>query len=229
MKLSIIIPVFNEANTVEEIIKRVIAVSIPDCEKEIIVVDDGSDDGTGKILETIKKEYGFLLLRHLKNSGKGAAVRSGLKTSSGDLILIQDGDLEYNPADYHRLLKPILAGKAAVVYGSRNLDKNTQPFYRIYFWGGKIISALFNLLFQAKLTDIFSGYKVFKKEVLAGIDLSENGFGIESELTAKIAKSGVTILETPISYCGRSFKQGKKIRSFDGLLAIWKIIKYRIK
>jgi glycosyltransferase involved in cell wall biosynthesis len=225
MKLSIIIPVFNEKKTIEEILKRVISAPVFDFEKEILVVDDCSTDGTSEILEKLKEKFKFLLLRHEKNLGKGAAIRTALNHITGDIALIQDADLEYDPKDYQKILKPILEGKTKVVYGSRNLNPENKPFSKIYNFGGRFLSIFFNLVFKTKLTDVMTCYKVFKKEVLSGLDLSENRFGFDSEISAKVVKKGFSILEVPISYRGRSFKEGKKIKLKDGLRSIYVILK----
>jgi glycosyltransferase involved in cell wall biosynthesis len=225
MKLSIIIPVFNEKKTIEEILERVISTSVFNLEKEVIVVDDGSNDGTTELLKELKEKFRFLLLRHEKNLGKGTAIRTGLNYVSGDIVLIQDADLEYDPKDYQKILKPILEGKTKVVYGSRSLNPENKPSSKIYNFGGKFLSFFFNLFFKTKLTDVMTCYKVFKKEVISPSELSENRFGFDCEITAKIAKKGFQILEVPISYRGRSFKEGKKIKMKDGLKSIYVILK----
>lgn len=232
MTLSIIIPAFNEENTIEEIIKRVEAVSLP-IEKEIIIVDDGSFDNTKKILEKINKEFNFILIEHSKNQGKGAAIKTGLSQATGDFILIQDADLELNPYEYPILLKPLLEKKAEVVYGSRVLGKNkTNKKTRRnwpFFLGGKLLTFLANLLYGLNITDEPIGYKVFKKEILKNMDLECKGFEFCPEVTAKIAKKGIKIYEVPVSYNPRSRKEGKKTKCKDGLKAIWTLIKYKFK
>jgi len=225
MKLSIIIPVFNEKKTIEEILERVISAPAFGFEKEIVVVDDCSTDGTSELLEKLKEKFKFLLLRHEQNLGKGAAIRTGLNYVSGDIVLIQDADLEYNPKDYQKILKPILEGKTKVVYGSRNLNPENKPSSKIYNFGRKFLSFFFNLFFKTKLTDVMTCYKVFKKEVIFPSELSENRFGFDCEITAKIVKKGVQIFEVPISYHPRSFKEGKKIKIKDGLRSIYVILK----
>jgi dolichol-phosphate mannosyltransferase len=225
MKLSIIVPVFNEKKTIEEVIKRVISAPAFDFEKEIVVVDDCSSDGTSELLEKLKEKFKFLLLRHEKNLGKGAAIKNGLNYLTGDIVLIQDADLEYDPKDYQKVLKPILEGKTKVVYGSRNLSAENKPSSKIYNLGGKFLSFFFNLFFKTKLTDVMTCYKVFKKEVIFPSELSENRFGFDCEITAKIVKKGFQILEVPISYHARSFKEGKKIRLKDGLRSVYVILK----
>lgn len=227
MKLSIIIPVFNEKNTIKEIIKRVANVSLA-LEKEIIVIDDGSFDGTKNILKELKEEFNFILLEHPKNSGKGAAIKTGLSSASGDFLIIQDADLEYNPEAYPKLLEPLLKGETSIVYGSRNLFTN-PCFSKTYFLGGKFLTFIFNFLFGTKLTDINTGFKVFRKEVIKNFDLKEKRFSFCEEVTCKIVKNGYKIKEVAIGYRPRSFKEGKKIRWWrDGFRSLFTIIKYRI-
>lgn len=227
MKLSIIVPVFNEARTIEEAIKRVSEAPTLGFEKEIIAVDDGSSDGSEKILEDIKEKYGFLLLRHYKNCGKGAAIKTGLEQATGDWILIQDADFEYDPKDYPRLLGG-LSENSPVVYGSRNLKKQKMGYWH-YVLGVKFLNFLLNLLFGSRLTDAYTCYKVFSTSLIKSLSLTSQGFEFEAEVTAKILKKGVKIKEVPIHYYPRNFSQGKKIRFIDGFIAIWTIIKYWIK
>ncbi|PIV45835.1 glycosyl transferase [bacterium (Candidatus Gribaldobacteria) CG_4_10_14_0_2_um_filter_33_15] len=227
MKLSIIVPVFNEEESIEEIIKRIENVSIG-IEKEIIVVNDGSYDETKDVLERLKRKFNFVSLEHQKNQGKGAAIRTGLLKARGDFILIQDADLEYDPKDYPILLEPLIKKEVKVVYGSRNLFENPRSS-KSYFLGGQFLTFAFNLLFFEKLTDINTGYKVFAKEVLEKINLKENDFAFCEEITCKVKQLGYKIREVPIHYHPRSFKEGKKIRWYkDGLRGLWTIIKYRI-
>lgn len=226
MKLSIIIPVFNEEKTIGEIIKKIKKVPIG-VDKEIIVINDGSFDNTKKILEELKKEFGFILLEHQKNQGKGAAIKTGLSKATGDFVLIQDADLEYEPNDYPFLLEPFLKKEAKVVYGSRNLLKNPRSS-KSYFFGGQFLTFIFNLFFNEKLTDINTGYKVFAKEVFEKIELKENDFAFCEEITCKIKKLGYKIKEVPIHYYPRNFKEGKKIRWWrDGFKGLITILKYR--
>lgn len=227
MKLSIIIPVFNEAKTIEEMIGRVVKAPSLNFEKEIIIVDDYSNDGTEKILENIKKRYGFSLFRHNKNFGKGAAIKTGLEGVTGDWVLIQDADLEYDPGDYSKLLGA-LNENSPVIYGSRNL-KNQKKGYWHYVLGAKFLNFLLNLLFGSRLTDAYTGYKIFPVSLMKSIFLDSRGFEFEMEVTAKILKKGIGIKEIPINYYPRKFSQGKKIRFRDGLIGIWTIIKYRLK
>lgn len=206
MKLSIIIPSFNEENTIEEIIKRVKKEKINEVEKEIIIVNDGSTDKTKNIL---KKMPGIKLVDYEKNQGKGYAIRQGIKTATGDYILIQDADLEYDPRDYKKLLKPILEEKTEVVYGSRFLGERRNMF----FWhmlGNKFLSFSTNVLFNTTLSDMEVGYKVIPRKLLLSLDLKENCFGFEPEVTAKILRKKKRIYEVPISYSGREYDEGKK-------------------
>lgn len=227
MKLSIIIPIFNEEKTVDKILKKVAAVKLPGIKKEIIVIDDGSTDNTREVLSK------FQILKHTKNLGKGAAIRTGIKHSTGDLIIIQDADLEYDPAYIPALLKPILNKQTNIVYGSRLVN------YPLKLWGknktvlpshliaNKFLTGLTNLLFNSKLTDMETCYKVFKKTCLDGISLKCKGFEFEPEITAKFLKKGYKILEIPIIAKPRTYKEGKKINFWDGILAIWTILKYK--
>ncbi|MCX5826529.1 MAG: glycosyltransferase family 2 protein [Deltaproteobacteria bacterium] len=223
--LSIILPVFNESATVAEAINAVLATPY---RKEIIVVDDGSTDGTRDILAGICHPDVSIIF-HEKNTGKGRAIRSGFAQATGDIILIQDADLEYDPSEYHVLLQPILAGKADVVYGSRFAGHGTHRV--LYFWhyvGNRFLTLLSNLFTNLNLTDMESCYKAFTKEALQGVQIKENRFGFEPEITAKMAKKGLRIYEVPVSYYGRTYEEGKKIGWRDGLWAIWCILRYNI-
>ena len=223
-KLSIIIPVYNEKDTILEILKRVENVDLP-LEKEIIIIDDCSVDGTKEILKKLEGQY--KILYHSKNQGKGAVLRTGFKQASGDFTLIQDADLEYDPQEYHQLLKPLIQNKTDIVYGSRNLKDNPR-FKKSYYWGVLFISWLTNILYGSKLTDVYTCYKVFKTPILKKMDLESNGFEFEEEITVKALKKKYRILEIPINYCPRSFIEGKKINWRDGIKAILVMIKYRI-
>jgi len=226
MRISIIIPIYNEEKTLLEILKRVENANVLGLEKEIILIDDGSTDKTKHILRRLEDKY--KVIYHLKNQGKGAAIRTGFRNSTGDLILIQDADLEYDPCQYPKLIKPILENNADIVYGSRNLTKNPR-FKKTYYWGVRIISFLTNIFYKSKLTDVYTCYKVFRAPIIKSISLENNGFGIEQEITSKLLKKGYKILEVPISYSPRSFKEGKKIKWKDGLIAIWLILKYKFR
>jgi glycosyltransferase involved in cell wall biosynthesis len=225
LKLSIIIPVYNERETITTVYARVKAV---DLDKEIILVDDGSTDGTRELLAELEAE-GALLCLHPRNQGKGAALRSGLKHVSGDLVIIQDADMEYDPAQYVKLIKPIVEGRADVVYGSRFVGGDEHRV--LLFWhyvGNKFLTFLSNMLTNLNLTDMETGYKVFRREVLQGITIEEDRFGFEPEITAKIARKGLRIYEVGISYCGRSYREGKKIGWKDGVSALRCILKYNL-
>ena len=227
-KLSIIIPVYNEEKTIMNLIDLVEKVKIP-IEKEIVIVDDFSKDNTREVLKKIKKNN-IKVLYHDKNRGKGYAIRTGLKKVTGDIVIIQDADLEYDPNDYGKLIKPILDGKAEVVYGSRVLGRGKhEKSYLTFYLGGRFLSILANLLYRTKITDEATCYKVFKTEIIKDINLKCERFEFCPEVTAKVAKKGIKIIELPIAYHPRSKKQGKKINWKDGLQAIWVLIKYRFK
>ncbi len=226
MKLSVIIPVFNERGTIREIIRRVQAVDIP---TEIIVVDDFSTDGTREILLELKNSAGpaLQLIFQDSNQGKGAALRAGIREASGDVIVVQDADLEYHPNEYPKLLKPILDGRADVVYGSRFLGSEEHRV--LFFWhyvGNKFLTLLSNMLTNLNLTDMETGYKMFRAEIIKAIRIEENRFGFEPEITAKVAKMKSRIYEVGISYSGRNYAEGKKVRWKDGIRALWCIVKY---
>ncbi|MCK4430431.1 MAG: glycosyltransferase family 2 protein [Candidatus Aminicenantes bacterium] len=225
MKLSVVIPVYNEKNTIEEIISRVQAVDVG-IKKEIILVDDCSNDGTREILEKLTQDN-IKVYFHSKNQGKGAALQTGFSKVEGDIILIQDADLEYDPREYSKLLEPILDGRADAVYGSRFLG---GPHRVLFFWhyvGNKILTTLSNITSNLNLTDMETCYKVFKREILDKITLKSKRFGIEPEITIKLAKMKCRIYEVPISYSGRDYSEGKKIGWKDGVSAIFHIFKYK--
>jgi glycosyltransferase involved in cell wall biosynthesis len=223
MKLSVIIPVYNEAGTILEIIQRVKEAPF---EKEIIVVDDSSTDGTASLLK--ENSEGIKALFHDRNKGKGAAIRTALPHITGEIAIIQDADLEYHPSEYPRLISPILNGVADVVYGSR-FQGGTHRV--LYFWhsvGNNVVTTLSNMFTNLNLSDMETGYKVFRSEVLKRIKIESSRFGFEPEITAKIAKMGCRIYEVPISYWGRDYSEGKKINWKDGLAAIYWIIKFNL-
>ena len=229
MKLSIVIPVYNEDKTLEEIIKKVKAIDLGAIEKEIMVVDDGSSDKTIDILKKTIEPLVDKVIYKEKNMGKGAAVRTGFENVTGDIVIIQDADLEYDPQEYKRLLQPILEGKADVVYGSRFMGG--RPHRVHMFWhqmGNNFLTTLSNMFTNLNLTDIETCYKMFKKEVIDSIKIEENRFGLEPELTAKVARLNCRIYEVGISYYGRNYEEGKKINWKDGLRAIYVILKYGI-
>ncbi len=223
MKLSIIIPTYNEERTIEEIIKKVINLPL-NVEKELIVINDGSTDKTNQILEELKKEFNFILLFHEKNQGKGAAIKTGINASTGKVVIIQDADLEYHPDDWEEMLNKF-NGKN-VVYGSRNINPERKG-YSHYVFGVWFLTAINNLLFNSKLTDTYTCYKLIPVNLIKSIDLKSNGFEVEAEMTAKFLKKGIEINEVPIKYSPRKFKEGKKIRFKDGLIGLWTIFKYR--
>ena len=228
MKLSIVIPCFNEAPTIESIIGAVRDSSYPT--KEIIVVDDCSSDGTREILDELKTR-GWIdqLIHHDLNRGKGASLKTGFGKATGDIVIVQDADLEYDPGEYSKLVKPILDGKADVVYGSRFMGD--QPHRVLYFWhrvGNGFLTLLSNMLTNLNLTDIETCYKVFRREVIQHVAIEEERFGFEPEITAKIAKMGCSIYEVGIAYYGRTYEQGKKVDLRDGFRAIYCILKYNL-
>jgi glycosyltransferase involved in cell wall biosynthesis len=228
-KVSVIIPVFNEESTIVTAISKVIATKFGRIKKEIIVVDDGSTDQTWKKIKSLKNKE-LVSIQMLNNSGKGAAIRIGLKNITGDVVIIQDADLEYNPNEYSVLLKPIIDGKADVVFGSRFVSGQSRRV--MYFWhsvGNSFLTLVSNMLTNINLTDMETGYKVFTSDVARKLNLEENRFGFEPEFTAKIAHMKCRIFEVGISYSGRSYAEGKKINWKDGLWAIWCLIKYNLR
>ena len=228
-KLSIIIPCYNEKNTLPVILEKVKNVRlISNLRKEIILVDDFSSDGTREYIKKIK-DKNLIKIFHNQNQGKGTAVKSGIKKASGDIIIIQDADLEYNPEDYNSLIKPIIEGKAKVVYGSRVLKKENKYSYLSFFMGGKLVTLVTNLLYFTRITDEPTCYKTFEAEIIKNIKIEGNRFEWEPEVTAKILKRGIKIYEVPISYFPRSKEEGKKINWLDGIKAIWTLFKYKFK
>lgn len=227
LKLSIIIPVFNEKTTIESVIESVNNTKI-DLLKEIIIVDDCSSDGTKEILRRMN-DKSIKIFFHQKNMGKGAAIRTGLKNATGDILLIQDADLEYEPSEYKKLLKPIIDDKTKVVYGSRveAIRRNIKNMNKLHYIGNLLLTFATNILYGAKITDMETGYKVFRKEVIENINIRARRFDFEPEITAKILKNGYKIFEVPIEFKARKFKEGKKITWIDGVKAIYYLVKYR--
>ena len=221
--LSVVMPVYNERDTVEEIIRRVVALPM---RVELIVVDDVSTDGTSELLERLRTELGFTLLRQPRNAGKGAALRRGFAAVTGDLVVVQDADLEYHPEEYPLMTNLITSGRADVVYGSRFLGTH-RVFLLTHYLGNRLLTFITNVLYNTMLTDMETCYKVMRTDVLHSFDLKSNGFGIEPEITAKVFKRRYKVYEVPISYDGRGYDEGKKITWRDGVVALWVLLKYR--
>jgi len=226
VRVSFIVPAFNEEATLDELLERVHALPL---DKQVVVVDDGSTDGTGAIAERWEREHGVVLVRQA-NRGKGAAVRAGIAHVDGDIVVIQDADLEYDPVEVPSLIEPIERGAADVVFGSRLSGGKPQRAY--LFWhllGNRFLSLLTNVLYNTTLSDMETGYKAFRADVLRSLELRENDFGIEPEITAKVCKRKLRIYELPISYYGRSYAEGKKITWRDGFKAIWVLLRVRVE
>ena len=221
--LSVVMPAYNERDTIDEIVRRVLAVPV---RLELIVIDDWSTDGTRERLQALQRELGFTLLLQPKNGGKGAAVRAGFQKVGGDIVVIQDADLEYSPEEYPSLIELICSGRADVVYGSRFLGRH-RVFLFTHYAGNLVLTLLTNILYNTMLSDMETCFKVMRVEVLRSMTLKSNRFGIEPELTAKIFKRGYRVYEIPITYDGRGYSEGKKITWRDGVVAVWTLIKYR--
>jgi glycosyltransferase involved in cell wall biosynthesis len=221
--LSVVMPVYNERATIDEIIGRVVDVPM---RVELIVVDDFSTDGTRDRLIELQREHGFTLLLQERNQGKGAALRRGFAAVTGDIVAIQDADLEYSPEEFPMLAELIVEGRADVVYGSRFLGRH-RVFLFTHYLGNRVLTLVTNVLYNTMLTDMETCYKVMRREVLDSMNLQSNGFGIEPEMTAKIFKRGFRVYEVPITYDGRSYEEGKKIGWKDGVVALWVLFKYR--
>jgi glycosyltransferase involved in cell wall biosynthesis len=241
VKLSIVMPVYNESGTLTEIVRRVRAVklavevgygiengSVVEFDREIVIVDDGSTDGTRDVLKKLEGEPDVIVAFHERNQGKGGAVRTGLQHASGDVLLIQDADLEYDPRDYPALLKPIVEGQSKVVYGSRFRGGPTRTMFFWHMIGNHFLTLVTNILFNTILSDMETGYKVFTREVAEQLDLRSRGWGFDPEITAQILKRGYRIYEVPISYTGREFEEGKKISWRDGLTVLWTLVRCRL-
>jgi glycosyltransferase involved in cell wall biosynthesis len=229
LKLSIIIPAYNEGKTIGEIIDKIIGIDLWDIEKEIIVVDDGSSDKSIKLLKSDIEPKVDKIIYKEKNMGKGAAIRTGIKFATGDYVIFQDADLEYDPEEYKSLLEPVIKGKADVVYGSRFMGGHPHRVHLFWHYvGNRFLTTLSNIFTNLNLTDMETCYKLFKKEILDSIKIEENRFGIEPEITAKVARKKCRIYEVGISYYGRSYEEGKKINWKDGFRAIYVILKYGI-
>lgn len=232
MKLSVIIPVYNESRTIAKIVRRVEKVNIGDVKKEIILIDDGSTDNTAAAIRKLKERY--IKLFHKKNQGKGGALKTGISKATGEIIIFQDADLEYDPRDYAKLIQPILKGKAKVTFGSRFVNQKLNLFgkkrspHLLHWFGNKFLTFAFNSLYGTKLTDAEPCYKMFKSEVLKSIKVNSNRFEYDIELMCKLVKNGYEIVQLPIIYKPRSFDEGKKINWKDGIIAFLTMIKYRI-
>lgn len=228
-KISLLIPVYNEAESLETLLERVESVDFCGLEKELVIVDDGSEDGTRDILRKIEEQQpGYRIIYHAQNMGKGAALRTAIDVASGDIMAIQDADLEYDPVDYPPLIKLIMDNKADVVYGSRlSHNKTKDTFAGLHYLGNKFLTLVTNLLYSTRITDMETCYKAFRSDIIKGIKIRSNRFDFEPEITAKVLKKKCRLAEAPISYNGRDFHEGKKITWVDGLWALKALVKFR--
>jgi glycosyltransferase involved in cell wall biosynthesis len=228
MKLSVVIPAYNEEETIPLVIDQVLAIPLESVEKEIVIVNDGSSDRTAEVLQTLctRMPDQLTVVHHKKNQGKGAAIRTAMEHVTGDLVVTQDADLEYDPQDYPALLAPFSDPAVQVVYGSRNLQTNPRSSWSFY-WGGRLLSWVANLLYGSHITDEATGYKVFRTDLLRSLDLQPTRFEFCPEVTGKLLRRGIPIHEVPIAYRPRSFAEGKKIQWYDAIGAVWTLVKYR--
>ena len=226
MRVSVVVPVFNEAKTIEKVHRSIQSTGIA---SEIIYINDGSSDESANILEQIASSSSIVVINHPVNRGKGSAIRSGVKIATGDVIILQDADLEYDPAEYPKLLAPFKKGSHNIVYGARFLQRTSQPFYLPHYLANRILTALTNILFGSHLNDMETGYKVFKRSIFFDLNITAKRFEFEPEFTAKVLRKGYQITEVPISFNPRNYEQGKKIKFKDAIQAVFTLLKIRIQ